>query len=85
MGGMNSTGIALAGGAGKAMAEWIIAGEPTMELNEADIRRFSPEMNVLGALEARIPEVLGRHYDNPYPGRSMKQHADNAARPFIPD
>ena len=71
MGGMNSTGIALAGGAGKAMAEWIIAGEPTMELNEADIRRFSPEMDVLGALEARIPEVLGRHYDNPYPGRSM--------------
>ncbi len=72
MGGMNSTGIALAGGAGKAMAEWIIAGEPTMELNEADIRRFSPEMNVLGALEARIPEVLGRHYDNPFPGRSME-------------
>jgi 4-methylaminobutanoate oxidase (formaldehyde-forming) len=72
MGGMNSTGIALAGGAGKAMAEWIIAGEPTMELNEADIRRFSPEMNVLGALEARIPEVLGRHYENPYPGRSME-------------
>ncbi|MEL6281886.1 MAG: FAD-dependent oxidoreductase [Pseudomonadota bacterium] len=71
MGGMNSTGIALAGGAGKAMAEWIIAGEPTMELNEADIRRFGPEMNVLGALEARIPEVLGRHYDNPYPGRTM--------------
>ncbi len=72
IGGMNSTGIALAGGAGMAMAEWIIAGEPTMELSEADIRRFSPEMNVLGALEARIPEVLGRHYDNPYPGRSME-------------
>ncbi|WP_420583923.1 GcvT family protein [Ruegeria sp.] len=71
MGGMNSTGIALAGGAGKAMAEWIIAGGPTMELNEADIRRFGPEMNVLGALESRIPEVLGRHYDIAYPGRSM--------------
>lgn len=72
MGGMNSSGIALAGGAGRAMAEWIIAGEPTMELSEADIRRFSPEMNVLAALEARIPEVLGRHYDNPYPGRAME-------------
>ena len=72
IGGMNSTGIALAGGAGKAMAEWIIAGEPTMELNEVDIRRFSPEMNVLGVLEKRIPEVLGRHYDNPYPGRTME-------------
>ena len=71
MGGMNSSGIALAGGAGKAMAEWIVAGHPTMELNEADIRRFSPEMNVLGALEARIPEVLGRHYDISYPGLAM--------------
>ena len=28
-------------------------------------------MNVLGALEARIPEVLGRHYDIAYPGLSM--------------
>lgn len=72
MGGMNSTGIALAGGAGKAMAEWIVAGEPTMDLTEADIRRFGPEQNVLSALEARIPEVLGRHYDNPYPGRTME-------------
>lgn len=71
LGGMNSSGIALAGGAGKALAEWIIAGHPTMELNEADIRRFGPEMNVLGALEARIPEVLGRHYDISYPGLSM--------------
>ncbi|WP_166416921.1 GcvT family protein [Cochlodiniinecator piscidefendens] len=72
MGGMNSTGIALAGGAGKAMAEWIIQGEPTMELNEADIRRFGPEMNVIGALSERIPEVLGKHYEIAYPGRSME-------------
>jgi len=71
LGGMNSSGIALAGGAGKALAEWMIAGHPTMELNEADIRRFGPEMNVLGALEARIPEVLGRHYDISYPGLAM--------------
>ena len=37
----------------------MIAGHPTMELNEADIRRFGPEMNVLGALEARIPKCWG--------------------------
>jgi len=71
MGGMNSSGIALAGGAGRALAEWMIAGHPTMALNEADIRRFGPEMNVLGALEARIPEVLGRHYDISCPGLAM--------------
>lgn len=85
MGGMNSTGIALAGGAGKAMAEWIIAGEPTMELNEADIRRFSPEMNVLSTLEARIPEVLGRHYDNPYPGRAMETARGQRRSPIHAD
>ncbi|MGB0412132.1 MAG: GcvT family protein, partial [Pikeienuella sp.] len=71
IGGMNSTGIALAGGAGRAMAEWIIAGAPTMDLNEADIRRFGREANVLGALAARIPEVLGKHYELAFPGRVM--------------
>ena len=71
MGGMNSTGIALVGGAGKALAERIIAGAPTMDLNAADIRRFDTAMNVLGVLESRIPEVLGCHYDNPYPGRGV--------------
>lgn len=71
IGGMNSTGIALAGGAGRALAEWMIAGDATMDLNEADIRRFAPQLNVLGALSARIPEVLGKHYEIAYPGRSM--------------
>ena len=71
LGGMNSSGISLAGGAGQAMAEWIISGYPTMDLTEVDIRRFSPEMNVLGALEKRIPEVLGRHYEIFYPGNWM--------------
>lgn len=71
LGGMNSSGVSLAGGAGQAMAEWIISGYPTMDLTEVDIRRFSPEMNVLGALEKRIPEVLGRHYEISYPGNWM--------------
>ena len=38
--GLNSTGIAAAPGVGKAVAEWIVAGEPTMDLWEVDIRRF---------------------------------------------
>jgi len=71
LGGMNSTGIGLSGGVGGALAEWIIAGEPTMDLSDADIRRFAPEQNVLNALVERIPEVLGRHYELVYPGRQM--------------
>lgn len=38
--GMNSSGIAGAGGAGMAIAEWIVGGEPSMDLWAVDIRRF---------------------------------------------
>ena len=39
--GFNSMGIACAGGAGRALAEWIVEGEPTMDLWPVDIRRFA--------------------------------------------
>ena len=38
--GFNSIGIQSAGGAGKALAEWIVEDAPTMDLAELDIRRF---------------------------------------------
>ena len=38
--GFNAFGIASAGGAGKALAEWIAGGEPPMDLWPVDIRRF---------------------------------------------
>jgi glycine/D-amino acid oxidase-like deaminating enzyme len=39
--GFNSVGIASAGGAGQALAEWIIEGEPSLDLSAVDIRRFA--------------------------------------------
>jgi glycine/D-amino acid oxidase-like deaminating enzyme len=39
--GFNSMGIASAGGAGMALAEWIVADAPTMDLWPVDIRRFA--------------------------------------------
>ena len=38
--GFNSVGIASAGGAGRALAEWIVNGEPTSDLVAVDVRRF---------------------------------------------
>ncbi|HTC72446.1 MAG TPA: FAD-dependent oxidoreductase, partial [Solirubrobacteraceae bacterium] len=35
-------GLAGAGGIGKVMAEWILAGEPSSDVWEMDIRRFGP-------------------------------------------
>ena len=43
--GFNSSGIASSGGVGKAMAEWVVEGVPTMDLWTVDIRRFSSLQN----------------------------------------
>ena len=39
--GFNSVGIASAGGAGRALAEWIVNGSATSDLTAVDIRRFA--------------------------------------------
>ena len=75
--GFNSMGIASAGGAGKALAEWIEQSEPTMDLWPVDIRRFN-RFNVNESwLPDRISEVLGMHYKMPWPNRELE-----SARPF---
>jgi 4-methylaminobutanoate oxidase (formaldehyde-forming) len=66
--GMNSMGVTSAGGAGRALAEWIVAGEPNLDLWPVDIRRFAPAHANPAFLAARIPEELCRHYAIAYPG-----------------
>ena len=70
--GMNSMGIAAAGGAGKALAEWIVAGEPTMDLWAADIRRFARFNGNDRWLRDRVRETLGLHYAMPWPNRELE-------------
>ncbi|KQZ88956.1 FAD-dependent oxidoreductase [Phycicoccus sp. Root563] len=67
--GFNSVGIASAGGAGRALAEWVAEGAPTMDLISADIRRFSPLAGNHSWLRERVVEVLGLHYAVPWPNR----------------
>ncbi|HAV64633.1 MAG TPA: FAD-dependent oxidoreductase [Verrucomicrobiales bacterium] len=67
--GFNSVGIASAGGAGKCLAEWIVEGQPTMDLWSVDIRRFGPWANNREFLRARVVEVLGLHYQPAWPNR----------------
>ena len=75
--GFNSVGIATAGGAGRALAEWIVNGAPTSDLTGVDIRRFAPFNGNNRWLHDRVAEVLGLHYEIPWPNREMK-----TARPF---
>ena len=75
--GMNSSGIASAGGAGKALAEWVVEDRPTMDLWAVDIRRFGPFHANLPFLRDRTAETLGQHYAIPYP-----HHQLTSARPM---
>ncbi len=70
--GMNSVGIATGGGAGWALAQWIIDGAPPFALDEVDPTRFPRVENQLEFLMARAPEVLGKHYAIAYPGHQWE-------------
>jgi sarcosine dehydrogenase len=75
--GFNSIGIASGGGAGKALAEWIVEGEPTLDLWPVDLRRFARFNGNDTWLRSRVSEVLGLHYVMPWPNREL-----DSARPF---
>src|SRR6478736_2328114 len=75
--GFNSVGIATAGGAGRALAEWIVNGDATTVLTGVDIRRFAPFNGNTRWLHDRVAEILGLHYEIPWPNREMA-----TARPF---
>jgi glycine cleavage system aminomethyltransferase T/glycine/D-amino acid oxidase-like deaminating enzyme len=70
-------GLAGAGGLGKAMAEWIVAGEPAMDLWEMDVRRFGAHYRSPRYTLERTREVYETYYDIKYPG-----HEREAGRPL---
>jgi 4-methylaminobutanoate oxidase (formaldehyde-forming) len=70
-------GLAGAGGVGKVMAEWIVSGEPSLDVWEMDIRRFGPHYRSPHYTLARAKEVYETYYDIRYPG-----HERQAGRPL---
>jgi 4-methylaminobutanoate oxidase (formaldehyde-forming) len=75
--GFNSMGIASGGGAGMALAEWMVEGQPSLDLWPVDIRRFAGFNGNPAWLKDRVTEVLGLHYAMPWPNRELA-----SARPF---
>ncbi len=65
--GMNSKGIAAAGGLGKIFADWIVDGYPSGEITETDVRRNNPIQTTQTYVESRIPEALGHTYSMHWP------------------
>jgi 4-methylaminobutanoate oxidase (formaldehyde-forming) len=70
-------GLAGAGGIGKVMAEWILDGEPSLDVWEMDIHRFGAHYRSPSYTCKRAKEVYETYYDIRYPG-----HEPQAGRPL---
>jgi 4-methylaminobutanoate oxidase (formaldehyde-forming) len=64
-------GIAAAGGVGKMMAEWIIEGEPSLDLWRLDIRRLGLHHRSKAYTIHRAIEVYAHHYSMSWPYEEM--------------
>lgn len=75
--GFNAFGIASGGGAGRALAEWVLEGEPSFDLWSADIRRFGGHHRSRRTVMSRALEGQAGHYAMGWP-----HHETTAARPL---
>ena len=65
--GFNAFGIASAGGAGMALAQWVTKGEPPYDLWPVDIRRFGRPHFDTDWVRTRTLEAYGKHYTLAFP------------------
>ena len=66
--GMNCFGIAGAGGSGRMIAEWVLDGEPSLDIYALDIRRFGSRHNRSSHFVAeRSREHYSKHYKISWP------------------
>ncbi|MGK2881265.1 MAG: FAD-dependent oxidoreductase [Mycobacterium sp.] len=62
-----SAGIAAAGGAGAALADWIVGGDPGMDLWPFDVRRFGVPHSVPTVLDLHAVHAYGHYYEIAFP------------------
>ena len=70
--GFNSVGFQSGGGAGRALADWIVDGHAPLDLSEVDIRRFAPFQSNRRYVHDRTTETLGLLYDMHWPFRQVE-------------
>jgi 4-methylaminobutanoate oxidase (formaldehyde-forming) len=80
--GFNAFGIASGGGAGWALADWVVRGEAPMDLWPVDIRRFSALHADRAWLEARVVEATAKHYTIAYPHEEMESGRPRLVSPL---
>ena len=76
--------ITHAGGVGRAVAEWIVNGEPTLDLRECDIRRFYPHALSRRYVRARAAQQYREVYDIIHPRQQVDNPRNLRLTPFFP-
>ena len=74
--------ITHAGGVGRAVAEWIVNGDPTLDLRECDIRRFYPHALSRSYVRARAAQQYREVYDIIHPRQQMDNPRNLRLTPF---
>ena len=80
--GFNAFGIASAGGAGWALAEWAMRGEAPLDLWVVDIRRFSSLHRDREWVKERTLEAYGKHYTIAYPYEEYESGRNRIVSPL---
>lgn len=65
-------GIAGAGGAGRIVADWIVDGDPGLDLWHMDLRRFGAQYRSRRLVAERAREIYGTYYDIRYPNQERE-------------
>ena len=76
--------ITHAGGVGQAVAEWLVHGEPGVDLRECDIRRFHPHAHTRPYVRARAAQQYREVYDIIHPRQQIASPRDLRLTPFHP-
>ena len=79
--GFNSIGLASAGGAGRATAEWIMNGGISEDIFSLDISRFEKFHSEIKFITERVTETLGDLYAMHWP---YKQHTTSRNQKLLP-
>ncbi|MDE2790646.1 MAG: FAD-dependent oxidoreductase [Paracoccaceae bacterium] len=80
--GFNSVGVQSAGGAGWALAQWMVDGERPFDLGDVDIGRMQPFQGNRTYLRERAREALGLLYADHFPYRQKATARGVRRSPF---
>ena len=80
--GFNSIGIGSSGGAGKAVAEWMVKGYTDQDLFSLDVKRFEKFNSSLKFIKERTTETLGNLFKMHWPFKQLETSRNVKLLPY---